>query len=91
MICALDVDDITSYGPETVTIHSGRTGAYQYGVWNYSRNAQLENSVATVRVYMAGQAYPRFTFHMPGGSGEYWTVFEYNSATKRLNPVNELS
>lgn len=90
-MCALDVDETKGYGPETVTVYSGKTGQYRYFVHNFSMDTDLEESDATVRVYIDGQAYPKYTFHIPGGDGEYWRVFEYNSATYRLQPINELT
>lgn len=32
-----------------------------------------------------------YTFHVPYGEGRYWTVFEYNTATKRINVINEMN
>ena len=90
-ICVLDVDDTNSYGPETITLCSDDTGDYQYYVHNYSLDGDLESSDATIQVYMPGEAFPKYTFHVPYGDGEYWDVFDYNTSTGRLHLVNKLT
>lgn len=76
----LDVDDTTSFGPETITLerkHEGET--YVYSVHDYSDrmspNSQaLSASGAKVFVYI-GQSLVR-TYYVPTGkSGNLWAVF----------------
>jgi len=72
----LDLDDTTSYGPETVTISGVDTNAvYTYYVHNYSGGPDdvLANSTAKVDVYSGGTAR---TFYVPNEDGLYWRVFE---------------
>lgn len=76
----LDVDDTTSYGPETITLEKKHYGeSYVYAVHDYSNGSNpssraLSNSQATVFVYM-GQSLVR-TYYVPKNrSGNLWTVF----------------
>jgi len=86
----LDVDDIDSHGPETVTISpaagSGqlRAGLYRYSVYDYqSINPSSANigTDTTVKLYVGNQ--PARTFRpsgnasvLGGNHGDLWTVFE---------------
>ena len=64
-IAELDLDDTTSYGPETTTIHN-LAGRYEYYVHNYTPSSgTLEGSGATVTVYLPGQ--PVRTFQVNEG------------------------
>ncbi len=80
----LDVDDVTSYGPETVTIKDWASGTYRYVVHNYTNRGvsnasdtnamKLANSTAKVRVISdAGQI---AEFNVPNRPGVIWKVFE---------------
>lgn len=82
-VAVLDVDDTSSYGPETVTItppagsSSLRPGLYRYSVHHYSGSSDISNSGAVVKLYFGDQVYN--TFSPPSGSfGDdcVWTVFE---------------
>lgn len=80
----LDVDDVTSYGPETTTILSYTDGVYRYSVHNYSTpytNGALEiyQSPTTVRVFNNTGLIK--TYNAPfatSTSGDTWVVFEIN-------------
>lgn len=87
-ICALDRDDITSFGPETTTIYDGIAGIYDFSVKNYSRECDMGLQGGVVRVYLGGHAYPGYTFCMPEDAVDLWEVFRYNSATGYLQPKN---
>jgi hypothetical protein len=76
---ALDTDDTSSYGPETITIRTHETdyyaGEYVYVVHHYSGTGNLETSGAQVRVY-AGDSLA-VTVNAPQGCEEgdrYWYV-----------------
>ncbi|POA29110.1 MULTISPECIES: tetratricopeptide repeat protein [unclassified Pseudomonas] len=76
----LDVDDTTSYGPETITLEKKHYGeSYVYAVHDFSNggnpsSSELSNSQAKVFVYM-GQSLVR-TYYVPQNrSGNLWTVF----------------
>lgn len=80
---SLDVDVISGYGPETVTLSNlDSNGLYKYYVADYTNCSQgnytsreMSNSNASVQVYTKdGLA---ATFHVPTGQeGVIWEVFE---------------
>lgn len=78
----LDVDDTTSYGPETMTIPVLRNGLYKYYVADYTNcngnnpaSYDMSRSGATIHVYTANGL--NATFHVPvNTSGVIWEVFE---------------
>lgn len=91
----LDVDDITSYGPETTSIYVPvENGIYTFFVFNYSSNYEEEqqytlvNSDAKVVVTTSRGNY---TFNVPNGADETtWVVCSYNSNTGDITPINIL-
>lgn len=101
-MCALDVDDTTSYGPETVTCPptgntstSLRNGVYRYSVHHYSGSSRIDTSGASVRLEFGnGRTY---TYTPPAGaylgSKDVWTVFELtvNNGSVSVAPVNTVS
>lgn len=90
----LDVDDTTSYGPETVTILQNIYGTYTYAVHNYSnRNSSGSNALsysgAMVRVFIGSRQVAEY--HVQTDQiGTYWTVFQIDG-TKRIVPINTIS
>jgi hypothetical protein len=92
-VAALDHDDTSSYGPETITVYTQQAGTYRYSVHDYSNrgetsSTELGTSGARVRVYQ-GATLVR-TFHVPtGAAGTLWTVFEINGTT--ITPLNQMS
>lgn len=76
----LDVDDVTSYGPETITILASTMpdGVYRYTVHHYTGTSNIPDSGASVKVYQ-GSSLVR-TYTPPADSaatGKWaWTVFE---------------
>jgi hypothetical protein len=89
----LDLDDVTSYGPETTTILQQNEGVYRFSVHDYSNGGStsstaLTNSGAQVRVYRGSNLIA--TFNVPSNqAGTLWTVFELNGNT--ITPVNSLT
>ena len=101
-MCALDVDDTTSFGPETVTCPptgntttSLRPGVYRYSVHHYAGSANIGASGANVRLeFSNGQTYsftpPAATYQ---GYGDVWTVFEVvvmQNGSVSVSPVNSV-
>jgi hypothetical protein len=102
-MCALDVDDTSSFGPETVTCpptidDTGkvlRPGVYRYSVHHYSGTQDIGTSGANVRLELGnGQSY---SFTPPtasyAGSGDVWTVFEltvFPNGTVGVAPVHSV-
>jgi len=90
----LDVDDVTSYGPETITIEDidMYSGNIMYSVHDFSNkestdSVTLSMSSASVKVYRGGQLLE--TFYVPTGSiGTVWNVFYFDS-DHNIRPVNE--
>lgn len=76
----LDVDDVTSYGPETVTIQSVDPSArYVYAVHHFSGSGSL-TTTSQARVTVTYGAAASATFNVPtSGSGSDWKVFEINN------------
>jgi hypothetical protein len=90
----LDVDDTSSYGPETITLHRMNPGMYRYCVHDYSNrdrnpSSVLANSGAVVKIYM--QYGGEFAFPVPNEGGTVWTVFEIDGSTGIVTPVNRMS
>ncbi len=74
----LDVDDTSSYGPETITLTKSGPGLYRYSVHDFTNRGKstseaLRKSNARVRVY-EGNALMG-TFYVPSGKGDVWKVF----------------
>ena len=92
---SLDYDSTTSYGPETITITEVADGVYTYYVHNRSDennegSEELQNSGASVKVYINGSTAPVYSFYAPDGIGTYWHVFTYDSTTGEFTIVNEI-
>jgi hypothetical protein len=92
----LDVDDVSSFGPETISITQMNSGNYRYSVHDFtnrtsSTSTALSNSGAKVQVYTSAGLIA--TFAVPSGVGNLWTVFEMTGSLSNpvLTPRNELS
>ncbi len=99
--CGLDVDDVSSFGPETITCprtsSAGtlRPGVYRYSVHHYTGSGNIGTSGASVRLEFAGGQQYRFTPPAANylGSRDVWTVFELtvnNNGQVSLAPVNSV-
>lgn len=89
IIADLDLDDVTSYGPETTTIYNPIEGEYTFYVYNYSGSPSMSESGASIKVYSGDANEPKYVFNIPTDqTGRYWTVFTYNSKTRKITPVN---
>ena len=80
-VARLDVDDTTSYGPETTSVYIPNPGKYTFTVYDYSNRSsissmELANSSATVMFY-AGDGSRALTFNVPNREGNYWKVFSF--------------
>ena len=92
----LDLDDTSSYGPETTTIYTPVSGTYTFLVHDYTNksltsSSYMSNSGAYVEVYLGASTNAAMTFYVPSGIGTVWTVFRYNSDTGRIEPINTMS
>jgi uncharacterized protein YfaP (DUF2135 family) len=72
----LDVDDVTSYGPEFVTLTKLMVGTYTYFVNNYSGPFDPGMTGSPARVELTQSGTTRAFTPPPGeGSSHYWSVF----------------
>lgn len=93
-IANLDVDDRSSYGPETITLdlRSGTSGTYRYFVYDYSNRTSstskaLANSGARVAVYKGNTQIA--SYYVPNKVGNKWHVF--NIVNGKIQAVNSVS
>ncbi|MFT8823851.1 MAG: carboxypeptidase regulatory-like domain-containing protein, partial [Liquorilactobacillus satsumensis] len=84
----LDVDDTTSYGPETVTIIKEMvSGTYTYAVHKYAGGGELANSDATVKVYRGTNLVEEY--NVPNQSGNLWNVFQISNG--QIQTINQMA
>ncbi len=88
----LDVDDTSSYGPETTTILVQQTGTYEFYIHDYTNRERtagtaLAMSGATVTVY-PGNGEP-VVFRVPNQPGTLWKVFTMVNGV--VTPANAMS
>lgn len=92
----LDLDDTSSYGPETITVHKmNPNGTYSYYVHDYTNSGyanslELGYSGAKVKVYSGSMLVASYSVPV-GREGTLWHVFDYNPAAKTLTGVNAMS
>lgn len=93
----LDVDDISSYGPETMTLTQLNAGGfYRYSVHDFtnlesSTSTAMAGSGAKVELYLPGVATPQ-VFFVPNQPGTLWTVFELSGpiGNPTVTPRNQM-
>lgn len=78
-ICNLDVDDTTSYGPETITLNTTTNKPYYYYVHRYNGNGYISTSDAQVKVYQGDRLVASFNAPTDQGYADYWNVFAVKS------------
>lgn len=92
----LDVDDVTSFGPETVTARRMYPGRYRYSVHDFTNKDvtdyidQLSYSRAKVQLFVGRDVFESFDVPV-GHGGTLWTVFELDGATGLPYLVNQFS
>jgi hypothetical protein len=95
-IVKLDVDDTSSFGPETTTISSWQAGTYRYSIFNYSDQnaatggAGIRNSPASVKVYGPNgllKTYTPPTFAT--NNGNTWVVFEITATANGTYSITD--
>lgn len=93
----LDLDDTTSYGPETTTIYDAVEGIYRFSVHDYtnrhnSSSTGLSQSGAYIEVYKGNESVASYVFSVPSsGAGVIWNVFDYDSSTGTIIPINSIN
>lgn len=88
----LDVDDTSSYGPETTSVYVGVDGTYTYCVHDFSnRSNRFSNGIALsgaqVKVYIGGHDKP-YVFNAPNEDGTVWRVFQYKDGN--ITSINSM-
>lgn len=95
-IANLDLDDTTSYGPETTTIYKmNSSGKYSFYVHDFSNRSSdsstsMSKSGAKVVIYNGNTLYATFNIPVNVG-GTVWHVFDYDAQTGVITPVNTMS
>ena len=93
LMADLDLDDTTSYGPETTTVYVMEEGVYTFYVHDYtnrtsSNSTSLANSGAKVEVYLGNSSVAAYVAYVPDDPGTLWKVFSYDSVTGIITPIN---
>ena len=88
----LDVDDVSSFGPETTTLLVPQTGKYTFYVHNFTDrevriSRTMADSGARVTVYMGNGEQKVFT--VPDEYGTLWEVFTLENGI--LTPSGQMS
>lgn len=94
-IAGLDLDDTTSYGPETTTIKKKSSGTYSYYVHDYSNKGSsnstaLSMSGAKVKVYKGQELVLSMSVPV-NQEGTVWHVFDYDVATDTIVPSDQMT
>ena len=97
LVANLDIDDMSSYGPETITLKPSLTssGTYRYYVHDYTNKYStssniLSKSGAKVVVYKGSSQIA--TYKVPAQSGTLWHVFDIvNGSVKKVNTMSYAS
>mgnify|MGYP002624622479 CR=1 FL=1 len=90
---SLDVDDTSSFGPETTDVYLFRgQGFYSFYVHDFSNgdddsSTEMAYSGATVRIYY-GESLVETVIISNDIKGTYWHVFDYDGANKSLRILN---
>lgn len=89
----LDVDDTTSYGPETTTIYQQSTGMYRFSVHDFTNRSKsysysLSYSGTQVKVYRGSNLVAKYNVPV-GEEGTLWTVFELKG--NNITAINTMS
>lgn len=74
-VCNLDVDDTTSYGPETITLNTTSDVPYYYYIKRYAGSGTVGTSGAQINVYQGENLVATFNVPTDQGDGDYWNVF----------------
>ena len=95
----LDIDDTSSFGPETLTIAQLQEGTYLYAVHLFAGSGTIATSGAVVKVYEGAnliKTYPVPTglaWDVDNGGNVWWNVFTltYDGTTSVITDVNTAS
>lgn len=74
-VCNLDVDDTSSYGPETITLDTTVDDPYYYYIYRFAGSGTVASSEAQVKIYQGEALVATFNVPTDQGRGDYWNVF----------------
>lgn len=91
--CFLDVDDVTSWGPEHVIIQESFPGTYYYSVYHYAGESDIPNSGAKVSLLKPDRSVEEFTPPnvVDSGEGWYWHVCTIDGTTGEITEIGTMS
>jgi len=85
----LDVDDVTSYGPETTTIAQIFPTRYKFYVHHWAGNGSISStSNAVVKVYNQYGLIAEYHAPNTGEPGLWWEVFDYDGTTGVITDID---
>ena len=87
----LDVDDVTSFGPETITITQFSPGTYHYYIHNYSTTPDFNVSDATCAIYTSAGLVAQVRVPSTPTTDDYWYVARIDGASGNITIVNSFS
>jgi len=89
----LDVDDVTSYGPEHITIWDEFPGTYIYAVYHYSGSGTITTSEADVGVLMPDGTVESFSVpdEVTAGDNYWWHVCNIDGTTGVITVVDTIA
>ncbi len=81
----LDKDDVTGYGPETITLNTEKVseGIYSYYVYRYAGTGTIASSGAVVRVYKGDTLIKTYSADQTNCT-DRWDVFKVDVATGEI-------
>lgn len=89
-IAILDVDDTSSYGPETTTLTFEKDVTYHYYIHHYSGSATLATSGAKIAVYRGDTLVQTFAVPYDANSTDiYWDVCTIRNG--EITSINKLT
>lgn len=87
----LDVDDMDSFGPETITIHKVLKGTYHFYVHRFSEAGDIRTSSANIKVYTDKGLVHEMDVPVQGpATATFWDAFTFDGETQQISIVNRL-
>ncbi len=88
----LDHDDVTSYGPENITVYENFPGEYVFAVYHYSGSGTISTSGGRVRIVdPAGGTYEVEVPMGATGSHWWWWICRVDGTTGAVTLLNEVN
>ena len=88
----LDVDDVTSYGPEHIVITQNFDGTYAYAVHHYAGSGDIPSSGAVVAVLKPDRSVVKFTPpQVTAQTDWYWYVCDIDGTTGVVTGIDRIA